>query len=306
VSREPQRQPVVVDLDAEQEVDFGRYWRMIAMRWWLPVGLLVAGLVIGYLVSLGTNSTTYDATAQVYLGQPLAPGVATPVSSAPTSLGLVSNLVTSDATVRSVAAKVGLKPSRLRGHITTKPILGVTATKIGTPAPLLAITVAGSPPRKVAAAANRLAALVVGSVSGYTDVKIQALKDQLAFDERELAAVVTRIAQQSRQQAALLRETGLSPSEKLIASVNFNNVLIFLDQRRSSLERDRLDVHQQLSLASDIERGRITARAVATKTAGPNSRTGAAVGGLIGLIVGILAALVWDYVAARSWARAEV
>ncbi len=287
------------DLDAEQEVDFGRYWRTIAARWWLPVGGLIAGLVIGYLVALGTNSTTYKATAQVYLGQPLAVDAATPVSSAPTSLGLVSNLVTSEATVRAVAARVGLKPSRLRGHITTKPIVGITAAKVGTPAPLLAITVAGSPPRKVAAAANRLAAVVVDSVSGYTDVKIQALKDQLALDERELASVATRIAQQSRQQAALLGQTGLSASEKLIASVNFNNVLIFLDQRRAALERGRLDVRQQLSLATDVEQGRITTPAVAAKAAGPNSRTGAAVGGLIGLIVGVLAALLWDPIAAR-------
>ena len=294
--------PPAVDPDAEQEVDFGRFWRTIAARWWLPVGGLVIGLVVGYLVSLGTNSPTYKATAQVYLGQPLAPGAATPVSSAPTSLGLVSNLVTSEATVRAVAARVGLKPSRLHGHITTKPIVGITAARVGTPAPLLAITVAGSPPRKVAAAANRLAAVVVDSVTGYTDVKIQALKDQLAFDERELASVVTRISQQSRQQTALLGQTGLSASEKLIASVNFNNVLIFLDQRRASLERDRLDVRQQLSLATDVEQGRITAPAVAVKTAGANSRTGAAVGGLIGLIVGILAALLWDPIAARRTA----
>src|SRR5712691_12039767 len=123
MTTEPQRRSVP-DLDAEQEVDFGRYWRTIAARWWLPVGLLIAGLVIGYLVSLGTNSTTYRATAQVYLGQPLAPGGAAAVSSAPTTLGLVSNLVTSTATVRAVADKVGLKPGRLRGHITTKPILG--------------------------------------------------------------------------------------------------------------------------------------------------------------------------------------
>ena len=301
---EPQPAPVR-DLDAEQEVDFGRYWRTIATHWWLPVVLLVAGLVIGYLVSLGTNSTTYEATAQVYLGQPLAPGAATQVTSAPTSLGLVSDLVTSEATVRRVAARVGLKPGRLRGHIGTKPIVGITAAKVGTPAPLLAITVTGSPPRKIAAAANRLAGVVVDSVSGYTDVKIQALKDQLAFDERELTSVVARIAQQSRQQSALLGQEGLSASEKLIASVNFNNVLIFLDQRRSSLERDRLDVRQQLSLANEVERGRITASAVATKTAGPSSRTGAAVGGLIGLIIGILAALLWDPVTARVRARTE-
>src|SRR6266516_6918837 len=116
MTTDPQRRSVP-DLDAEQEVDFGRYWRTIADRWWLPVGLLIAGLVIGYLVSLGTNSTTYKATAQVYLGQPLAPAGAAPVSSAPTSLGLVSNLVTSEAVVRTVATRAGLKTGRLRGHI---------------------------------------------------------------------------------------------------------------------------------------------------------------------------------------------
>jgi len=58
MSTDAQRPPAV-DPDAEQEVDFGRYWRAIAARWWLPVGGLVIGLVVGYLVSVGTNSTNY-------------------------------------------------------------------------------------------------------------------------------------------------------------------------------------------------------------------------------------------------------
>src|SRR3954451_15619862 len=136
-----------VDPAAEQEVDFGRYWRLIAQRWWLPVIGLVAGLIVGYLVSLGTSSQTYKATALVYLGQPLAPDGAAPVSSAPTTLGLVSSLLTSAATVREAADRSGLKPGRLSGHITTKPVLGITAGRAGTPAPLLAVTVTGSPPR---------------------------------------------------------------------------------------------------------------------------------------------------------------
>ena len=153
MSSDPQRGPAA-DVDAEQEVDFGRYWRAIAARWWLPVGGLVVGLVIGYLVALGTHSETFKATAQVYLGQPLAPGGAAPVGSAPTSLGLVSNFVTAESTIKRVARQVGLKPGRLRGRVTTKPITGITGAKVGTPAPLLAITVTGSAPAKVAAAAS--------------------------------------------------------------------------------------------------------------------------------------------------------
>jgi hypothetical protein len=287
------------DPQAEQEVDFGRYWRMIAARWWLPIGGLVAGLIAGYLVSLGTHSSTYKATAEVYLGQPLAPGGATPVTSAPTTLGLVSDLVTNESSIRLAAAHAGLKPGRLRGHVTTRPILGITNAKAGTPAPLLAITVEGSPPKKIASAANALAQAVVDQVSNYSDVKIKALTDQLAFDNRELASVEQRIAQQSKQQEALLGQPGLSSTDKLIASVNFNNVLIFLDQRRASLELSRLEVQQELSLANQIETGRITSPAAAVKTAGANSRTGAAVGGLIGLVLGILAALLWEPLVGR-------
>jgi capsular polysaccharide biosynthesis protein len=304
MSVDPERR-LPPDLDAEQEVDFGRYWRTIAARWWLPVGLLVAGLVIGYLVSLGTNSTTYKATAQVYLGQPLAPGGAAAVSSAPTTLGLVSDLVTSTATVRSVAAKVGLKPGRLSGHITTKPILGITAARVGTPAPLLAITVTGSPPRKVADAANRLAAIAVDAVSGYTDVKIEKLREQIEFDDKSIARNNARFALAQRQQAAILASRSLAATERLLLLANINTTLVTVEQRLGQLETDRLDAQQFLSLAENVERGRVTAPAVASRTAGPNSRTGAAVGGLIGLVVGILAALLWDPVAARARARTE-
>lgn len=299
---DPRRRPLP-DIDAEQEVDFGRYWRLIAARWWVPVGLLVAGLVIGYLVSLGTSSETYKATAQVYLGQPLAPGSATPLTTAPTTLGLVSNLVTSEATLRRVAGKAGLKVSRLRGHIETKPIVGITLGKIGTPAPLLDVTAKGSPPAKIAVAANELARIIVDQVSAFTDTKIETYKAHLAFDERRLAGVVSRLDVATKQVENLLNVQGLSGSERLISSLNLNNLLTYLESRQASLERDRLDIRQQIAQANDIERGRILSPALAVKTAGPSSRTGAAIGGLIGLIVGIFAALLWEPVAARLNAR---
>ena len=302
MSADPERQPSL-DLDAEQEVDFGRYWRAIAVRWWLPVGLLVAGLVIGYLVALGTNSKTYKATALVYLGQPLAPGGTASVSSAPTTLGLVSNLVTSEPKLRAVAREVGLKPARLRGHITTKPVLGITAARVGTPAPLLAITVTGSPPHKIADAANRLAAAAVASVSGYTNVKIEKLKERIEFDDESIARNNARFALAQRQQAAILADKSLPVSERLLLLANINTTLVTVEQRLSQLESGLLDAQQLLSLAQNVEQAQVKAAAVATKTAEPNSRTGAAVGGLIGLIAGILAALWWEPITARVRAR---
>jgi outer membrane lipoprotein SlyB len=298
MSPDPQR-ATEADLDAEQEVDFGRYWRAIAARWWLPVAGLVAGLVIGYLVSLGTHSSTYKATAQVYLGQPLAPGGAAPVGSAPTSLGLVSNFVTAESTIKRVAARVGLKAARLRGHVTTKPITGITGAKVGTPAPLLAITVSGSPPKKVAAAANALGDLVIRQVAPYQTAKIQSLRDQLAYDDAQLKAVADRLDSARATQASVLRDKSISGTDKLVGLANLNSVITLALQQQNTISLDRFTVRQQLSLAQDIEVGRIVSAASATRTAGANSRTGAAVGGLIGLIAGILAALLWDPIARR-------
>jgi hypothetical protein len=301
MSAAPQR-PAEVDVDAEQEVDFGRYWRAIAARWWLPVGGLVAGLVIGYLVAQGTHSSTYKATAQVYLGQPLAPGGGTPVGSAPTSLGLVSNYATAESTIRRVARQVGLKPSRLRGRVTTKPITGITGAKVGTPAPLLAITVTGSAPAKVAAAANALGTLVIKQVAPYQAAKIQSLRDQLAYDDVQLAAIANRLKAAQVLQAQILKDTTISATDKLVALANQNSVITQALAQQNGLSLDRFTTRQQLSLAQDVESGRIVSQASATRTAGANSRTGAAIGGLIGLIVGILAALLWEPLTRR---RAE-
>jgi outer membrane lipoprotein SlyB len=298
VSHDPQQAPPA-DLDAEQEVDFGRYWRAIAARWWLPIGGLVVGLVIGYLVSLGTHSTSYKATAQVYLGQPLAPGGAAPVGSAPTSLGLVSSFVTAESTIKQVANRVGLKPGRLRGRVTTKPITGITGAKLGTPAPLLAITVTGAPPAKIAAAANAIGALVIKQVAPYQTAKIQSLRDQLAYDDAQVKDIAARLDSARATQAAVLRDKTIGATDKLVALSNLNSVITQALQQQQTISIDRFTVRQQLSLAQDVEVGRIVSQAAATKTAGANSRTGAAVGALIGLIVGILAALLWDPIAGR-------
>ena len=57
------------DPEAEQEIDFSRYGRLLAARWWVPIGGLVLGAIVGYAVALG-GSQTFSASAALYLGQP--------------------------------------------------------------------------------------------------------------------------------------------------------------------------------------------------------------------------------------------
>ena len=298
MSVDSERRPVL-DPGVEQEVDFGRYGRAIAARWWLALAGVIAGAIIGALATVG-GSSTYKATAQVYLGQPLSPGGATPVSSSPTTLSLVANLVNSDQTRLSVAKKIGVKPARLRGNITTKPILGVTGTKVGVAAPLLAITVKGLPRAKNAEAANSLADVVVSQIGPYSTSKIQSLKDQLAYDTGQLKALSDRLNAARANQQQVLSSKSISATDKLVALANLNSVITLALQQQNTLEQDRFQVRQQLSLAQDVEASRIVSTAVATKTAGQSRRSAVAVGAVIGLIVGLLAALLWEPVAART------
>jgi capsular polysaccharide biosynthesis protein len=289
-----------VELEAEQEIDFARYGRAIAARWWLLVVGAVVGAIVGFLVSLGGGGS-YKAAAQVYLGQPTAPDSAAPVTTSPTVIGLATNYATSEEAVRKAAAAAGMKPSRLRGQIQTRPIIGITGAKVGVPAPLLSITVTGSSRQKSQDAANALADAVVAKLSPYTNTKIASLEQQLAFDDNELAAIERRLATARRNQADLFQSKTLSTPEKFLAIANFNSVIVLDEQRRGTLEADRFLVRRQLSLAQDLERSSVTARAIAVKQDPTSRRTTVLVGAFIGLLLGLVATLLWDPVAARVW-----
>jgi len=103
------------DLDAEQDVDLSRHWGAITRHWWLPLGGLAAGIIVGYLISLG-GAQVYKAKAVVYLGQPLSQG-GVQVQSQATNPSTVKEIVTAESTIREVARDAGLRPNQLRGRI---------------------------------------------------------------------------------------------------------------------------------------------------------------------------------------------
>jgi uncharacterized protein involved in exopolysaccharide biosynthesis len=283
------------ELDAEQEVDFARLWRKLLQHWWLPVVGLVAGAIIGALVSIGGGGG-YHATASVYLGNPLAPGGGASVSSAPTIIAQVESYLGSGTTLRQVASTVGLRRQYLEGgRVTMKSIAGVTGTKLGTPAPLLAITVTGSPAKKIVDAANRLASLAATHQSGYALVKEQQQQAHLAFDQQQLKVVATQISNlQAQQQALNQNKSKLSLTEYLIEQTNLNTGLQYYLGRQTAFEADQFAVKQQLKLSQDVEAGHVYSQAVADRNSGPSKRSGTAIGAFIGLILGIIAALVWE------------
>jgi len=273
------------DLDAEREVDLRSYWDRIAAHWWLLLAGLAAGLVIGYLISLG-GSQVYRAKAVVYLGQPLS-GSGVQVQSQATNPSTVRQIVTSEATINSVARRVGLQPGQLRGHISTQAVTGAI-TRLGQN-PLVAITVTGGLRGKVARAANGLATTVVTSpaLASYSQTKISNLRTLVQGEQEALSSLDKNI---KAQQAAVATASGLSTTDRLILTNTINGLV---QQRLTTV--DQLTTNQQqLALAEDVEAPQLITRAAATKTTARSRRNTVLVAGLIGLILGGIAALVYE------------
>jgi hypothetical protein len=273
------------DLDAERDVDLHRHWDSITRHWWLPLGGLAAGIIVGYLISLG-GAQVYKAKAVVYLGQPLSQS-GVQVQSQATNPSTVKEIVTAESTIREVARDAGLRPGQLRGRISTQAVAG-NISRLGQN-PLVAILVTGHARRPVARAANDLARKVVFSdaLAGYSKTKIANL--QLLVDQ-EKATLSTLNANLKAQQAALKNSSGLSTSERLIALGQLNGLQAQLLTTTDQLTSNQ----QQLALAKDVEAPEITTLAAATKTTARSRRNTVLVAGLIGLILGLLAALVYE------------
>src|SRR2546429_127058 len=175
------------DREAEQEVDFGRYLRLLGSRWWLVAAGLVVGAVIGYAISLG-GSQRFKATATLYLGQP-------------------------------------------------------------------------------------------DSASG--NVQLQAAQTH--------PSTVGQIANAEKQIALINRalQSGLSSTDKLV-----------LQLRLATLEDTKLSTSQLLLQAKEVEAPSVLTGAAAQRVTARSRRNTAVVAALIGLVLGAIAALMWDGLAA--------
>jgi hypothetical protein len=282
-----ERQSRFPDLEAEEELELGRYWQALVARWWLPLAGIIAGVVVGYLLSLG-GSQVYQAKTNVYLGQPLNPTGTGPIQSLSTNPSTVKQVVLSPYWQRVAERQAGLPLGSLRGHVSTQAVAGVAAAlgRVGQN-PLVNIVVTGKRPARVARAADALAKIVVNQVSGrYVDTKIKNLKTNIAADKAELDNINERLATLQQQ----VRGGGLSVTDRLI----LGNLIGLAVQEQRQVIADQTQNQSLLALAENVEKSQIISPAQATKTTARSRRNSVLVGALIGLVLGILAALLWE------------
>jgi hypothetical protein len=292
-----------VDLDAEREVDLESAWSRITARWWLPVGGLVLGAILGVLVSIGSGDV-YRAEALVYLGQPFTPSGGGQIQSLQTNPKTVSEIVRSEAAIRSAARAADMRPAALRGNVTSTAVVqpGQVARNF---TPLVQIEVRAPTRVKSETAANSFATTVVTQVVPYVSQKMKLLREQVAGEEKQLQDINARIASANEQQRLATADDSLSLAEKLLVSTNSNATVNAAEQRRGEVVDSLNNARQLLSLAENVELSRVVQPAVGVRTSATSRRNAAAVGALAGLLLGALAAIVADpWLRRRSTAAA--
>jgi hypothetical protein len=265
--REP-REPV---LDAEQEVDLGRHARAVATRWWLPLAGLIAGAIVGYLISL-SGTQVWQASSTIYLGTPYSTG-GTPLQSQQTNPTTIGTIVKSEEAIDNAAATAHMKADQLRGNISTQTVSGGTGT-VGTTRvqqnPLVKVTVQTPTAREARLSVNALARQAVETLSGYANQKIKLYQTRVANDKAQIAA---------------LQRSGRSDSAAAISLGNFQQ-----DLNTSQL---------QLVQARTIEMPSILTHGAAVRTTARSRRNDVVVAALLGLLLGVIAALAWEPITSR-------
>jgi hypothetical protein len=265
------------DPEAEQEVDFGRYRRLLAARWWLPAAGLVLGAVIGYLVALG-GSQVFKATATLYLGQPYSSSGNVQLQAAQTNPSTVRQIAHAESVIALVASQCKTKPGLFRGGISTQSVSGNIAKNGQTP--LVTLTVQSAKRKVATCAANGLARSVVDKLGAFANQKIKNFRSQIEVFNRDITSI-----------DAGLKDSGLGLTDKLV-----------LQTRLTTDQQQKLTITQLLQQASIVEKPAILTGGHASRVTARSRRNAVVVAALIGLVLGAIVALMWDGVAA-GWNR---
>jgi uncharacterized protein involved in exopolysaccharide biosynthesis len=271
---------------AEREVDLARWRRAVVRLWWLPVAGLVIGAIVGVLVSFRGGSN-YKASALISLGQPTSPGGAL-VNGFGTNPRAVSQIVSGAAYQAQAANRADMRPSALRGHVSVAQVGSVTGAGAARATPLISLTVNGTRPLNTAAAANALAGIVVGkTTASYVGVKIRTFRATLKSVNAQLDAVNRRLAVLT---TATKAAKNLDPLQQLVIVSQEDNA----ESHLGNLIAQQETLQQQLAFATEVESAKVIEPARAVKASAHSRSSSLAIGALIGLILGAIAAIVAD------------
>lgn len=278
--------PQSPDLDAEREVDLGRWKDALVRRWWLVVLGLVAGAIVGLLFSFSGGST-FKASALISLGQPVSPG-GTIIQSFATNPRAVSDIVSSVSAQQTAEQAAGMRSGALRGKVSVTTVGTTPGTTAARSSTLISLSVENPTKAKAAAAANALANLVVQqTTAAYVSQKISTYRSELKTVDAQLESIKDRIASTN---TAISRAANLDALDKLVLVSQLDNDV----QRQGNLFNQQATLQQQLAFSNEVESAKVITSAEGQKSTARTKSTSVAIGAIVGLILGAIVAIVSD------------
>jgi uncharacterized protein involved in exopolysaccharide biosynthesis len=288
--------------DENTTIDVGSWFLTLARNWWVIVGLVVIGIVVG-AVATKAQPKVYTATASVYIGQ-------TTDANGNAMAGLNSN---SRAATQLLASQVVLKEAADRSGMDISTSLLRKETTVDTPSStiktstsvvnIVVINVTDTKKARAAAAANALAAVLLAHLDTGTNEKITLLEAQLGQGQKEYAAATARAAVAQKSIMAIAQGGGTT-AEKAAASAPYVAVAQAAATEQESLAASNQKTELLLLTARQVEQPRILHEAgIPDSPSGPTMSLNVAIGALAGLIIGIIVAFARRALAERRAGR---
>jgi capsular polysaccharide biosynthesis protein len=289
--------------DDATTIDVGAWLATLLRNWWVVLGLVVLGAVVGGVVTLASPKD-YSATSSVYIGQ-------TTDANGNAMAGLNSNakaatqLLSSQTVLDEAAKRTGMKVTagRLRRETTVETPSSTVKTSTSV-VNIVVITVTDTNKLRATAAANALAQVLVERISPGVTEKIALLQAQLDTGRKALAAATARTATAQAGLAAIAKGGGTA-AEKAAMSASYIAVVQAAATEAAQEALDNQKTELMLFTAKLVEEPRLLHEAaVPDSPSGPSLTLNVAAGALAGLVIGIIVAFVRRRLADRRSAAA--
>lgn len=283
------------------EVDLSTYLHRLLARWWIVAICVGAAVVIALLTGRKEGSTSFEGRALVSLGLPLTAGgqiIQGAYSNSPTFAQTIVRQADVQATA---AAAAGLKDTALRGRVSIVPV--TAATRTTTPNQVQVVVQGPWGARQAGAAAQSLAEQVVAQSNTYADQKRSRLDATRQRVEAQVEAQQA-LLEEARQGLEEVRTSGASATDRAVLQQGYLQAIASSTNLLFDYQRSLDDTVLSLEQVDAVEKARILTNARGVRIDTAAKRASLAVAIALGLVVGILVALL-SFLVRPAGRRAE-
>jgi capsular polysaccharide biosynthesis protein len=285
--------------DDATTIDVGSWFATLLRNWWVILGLVVLGAVVGGVVTLASPKE-YSATSSVYIGQ-TTDANGNPMAGLNSNSKAATQLLASQEVLNEAAKRTGMKVSASRLRKETTVVTPSSTVKTSTSVVnIVVITVTDTNKLRATAAANALAEVLVERISPGVTGKVALLQAQLDTGQKALTAATARAALAQSALAAIARGSG-SAAEKAAASAPYVAIVQAAATEQEAWQSANQKTELMLFTAKQVEQPRILHEAaVPDSPSGPSLTLNVAAGALAGFVIGIVVAFVRRRLAERG------